>query len=237
MSPCTRGTRSTPTRWLRCPPTRWSCATGAGILLPDLPGIDLPHVHSGPALRELLAGHAEPEGPVWQRVGALVLSGLGQALAQPAAVRTASRAWLPFRHRVAIIGGDLVAIEFAEFLAARGRLVAVLESGDTLAPEVGPKRRTEQMDRLDRLGVTAHTRVVVQRIVPGGVVFTPDGGTLRRLVVDDVIVAGSAQPDLTLYHRLTDRLGSVDVHAIGDCTGLGLIRKATEDGARIACAL
>ena len=212
-------------------------ATGAGIVLPDLPGADLPHVHSGPALRELLAGHAGADRPVWQRVGARVLSGVGQTLAQPGAVRTASKAWLPFGHRVAIIGGDLVAIEFAEFLAARGRLVAVLEGGDTLAPEVGPKRRTEQMDRLDRLGVTAHTRVAVQRIVPGAVVFTPDGGTMRRLVVDDVIMAGSAQPDLALYHRLVDRLAFVDVHAIGDCTGLGLIRKATEDGARIACAL
>lgn len=216
-------------------------ATGAGIVLPDLPGADLPHVHRGPALRELLAGHAGSDGPVWQRVGARVLSGVGQALAQPAAVRTASKAWLPFGHRVAIIGGDLVAIEFAEFLAARGRLVAVLEAGDTLAPEVGLKRRTEQLDRLDRLGVTAHTRAAVQRIVPGGVVFTPDGGTMRRLVVNDVIMAGSAQSDLTLYHRLADRLAvgpvPVDVHAIGDCTGLGLIRKATEDGARIACAL
>jgi 2,4-dienoyl-CoA reductase (NADPH2) len=28
-----------------------------------------------------------------------------------------------------------------------------------------------------------------------------------------------------------------EVHAAGDCTGLGLIRKATEDGARAACAI
>ena len=42
---------------------------------------------------------------------------------------------------------------------------------------------------------------------PGAVVFTPDGGTMRRLVVDDVIMAGSAQPDLPLYHRLSDRSG------------------------------
>jgi 2,4-dienoyl-CoA reductase (NADPH2) len=27
------------------------------------------------------------------------------------------------------------------------------------------------------------------------------------------------------------------VHAAGDCSGLGLIRKATEDGARTACAI
>jgi 2,4-dienoyl-CoA reductase (NADPH2) len=212
-------------------------ATGANIVLPDLPGADHAHVHSGPGLRELLAGHAGSDGPVWQRVGARVLSGWGQALAQPAAVRTASKAWLPFGHRIAIIGGDLVAIQFAEFLAARSRLVTVLESGDMLAPEVGLKRRSEHLDRLDRLGVTVHTRVTVHRLVPGGVVFTPDGGIMRRLVVNDVIVAGSAQPDLTLYHRLVDRLPLADVQAIGDCTGLGLIRKAVEEGARIACTL
>jgi len=28
-----------------------------------------------------------------------------------------------------------------------------------------------------------------------------------------------------------------EVHAAGDCTGLGLIRKATEDGTRAACAI
>jgi 2,4-dienoyl-CoA reductase (NADPH2) len=27
------------------------------------------------------------------------------------------------------------------------------------------------------------------------------------------------------------------MHAVGDCTGLGLIRKATEEGARAACAI
>ena len=27
------------------------------------------------------------------------------------------------------------------------------------------------------------------------------------------------------------------VHAAGDCSGLGLIRKATEEGARAACAI
>jgi 2,4-dienoyl-CoA reductase (NADPH2) len=29
----------------------------------------------------------------------------------------------------------------------------------------------------------------------------------------------------------------IEVRAAGDCTGLGLIRKATEDGARAACAI
>ncbi len=55
--------------------------------------------------------------------------------------------------RVVIVGGGLAGIQLAEYLSARGRFVTVLEAGRTIAPEVGLKRRTEHMDRLDRLGV------------------------------------------------------------------------------------
>jgi 2,4-dienoyl-CoA reductase (NADPH2) len=44
-------------------------------------------------------------------------------------------------------------------------------------------------------------------------------------------------PDLGLYDDLVARLPGTPVTAIGDCTGLGLIRKATEDAARVAAAL
>ena len=128
-------------------------ATGASVVVPPHRRGPPPHVHSGPALRELLVGHAEPGQPGWQRLGAAVLSGWRQRLVQPAAVRLASRAWLPLGRRVVIVGGDLVAIELAEFLSTRGRFVTILESGRSIAPEVGLKRRTEHMDRLDRLAV------------------------------------------------------------------------------------
>ena len=153
----------------------------------------------------------------------------------PSAVRAAMQ--LPLGHRVVIVGADLVAIELAEFLAARGRLVAVLEPGKAIAPELGNKRKTEHMDRLDRLGVTVHARAAVERIVKGGVVFTPFGGTSRELAADSVVVAGTLESNTELYEKLVAALPEVPVHAAGDCTGLGLIRKATEDGARAACAI
>jgi 2,4-dienoyl-CoA reductase (NADPH2) len=136
-----------------------------------------------------------------------------------------------------VVGGDLAAVELAEFLAARGRTVAVLEPGDTIAPEVGWKRRTEHMHRLDRLGVTVHVEAPVERIVADGLVFTPAGGASRHLAADSVVLAGELQPDLALHDALVERLPGVEVTAIGDCTGLGLIRKATEDAARVAAAL
>jgi len=77
----------------------------------------------------------------------------------------------------------------------------------------------------------------VQRIVPDGVWFEPAGGTRRRLDADSVVLAGALEPDLGLHDALVARLPHVEVSAIGDCTGLGLIRKATEDAARVAAAL
>jgi 2,4-dienoyl-CoA reductase (NADPH2) len=212
-------------------------ATGGKVVVPDIPGAELAHVHTGPALRELLAGHAEPHQPAWQRLGARLLAGAGQRLVRPDTVRAATRAWMPLGRRVAIVGGDLVALELAEFLASRGRFVTVLEEGETIAPELGNKRKTEHMDRLDRLGVTVHVRAKVHRITAGGLVLEPCGGGARELGVDSVVLAGCLQPDTSLRDALVAGMPDLEVHAAGDCTGLGLIRKATEDGARAGCAL
>ena len=155
----------------------------------------------------------------------------------PAAVRAASLGRLPEGRRVAIVGADLVALELAEFLAARGRLVSVLESGETIAPEVGNKRKTEHMDRLDRLGVAVHVRAQIERIVPDGVMFIPSGGSSRHLPAHSVVITGTLEANTEVYEKLVAALPDISVRAAGDCTGLGLIRKATEDGARAGCAI
>ena len=215
-------------------------ATGGHVAVPAVPGADLPHVHTGPGLRELLGDfnfRAELGTPAWQRLGASLLGGWRQRLVRPAALRVATRAWMALGRRVAIIGGDLVAIELAEFLASRGHLVSILEAGQDIAPEVGNKRKTEHMDRLDRLGVTVHVRAGVEHITTDAVVFTPAGGTARELAADSVLIAGTVEPDTDLFDTLVATMPDAEVHAAGDCSGLGLIRKATEDGARVACAI
>ena len=212
-------------------------ATGGRVVLPELAGRALSHVHEGPALREALAGRAEPDAPTWQRATARLTAGRRQRFVRPSLVRAATRAWLPLGRRVAIVGGDLVAVELAEHLAARGRFVSVLEGGTLIAPEVGWKRRTEHMDRLDRLGVTVHVLADVQRIEPEGVRFRPAGGEPRLLAADDVVRAGTRGGDRPRHDALGAARPAVPVHAVGDCTGLGLIRKATEEGARAACTI
>lgn len=197
-------------------------ATGGRVVTPEIPGADLAHVTTGPALRGL---------------GSRVLSGWRSTLLRPNTVRSATRVWMPLGRRVAIVGGDLVALELAEFLAARGRLVTVLEAGKTIAPEIGDKRKTEHMDRLDRLGVMVHVRAPVERITQQNLIFHAYNGDTRALQVDNVVLAGTLEADTSLFDELTVALPDVKVSAAGDCTGLGLIRKATEDGARAACAI
>ncbi|OBF57868.1 NADH oxidase [Mycobacterium sp. 852002-50816_SCH5313054-b] len=203
---------------VRSAPDAVVVATGGRVAVPAIPGADLPHVRTGPGLRELFAG--------WR-----------ERLVRPAAFRLATRAWMPIGRRVTIVGGDLVALELAEFLASRGRQVSILEQGKDIAPEVGNKRKTEHMDRLDRLGVTVHVRAAIDRITARDVVFTPAGGAPRELPADSVVVAGTVQPDTSLFDSVVAAMPGAEVHAAGDCSGLGLIRKATEEGARAACAI
>jgi 2,4-dienoyl-CoA reductase (NADPH2) len=189
-------------------------ATGGRLATPKVEGGDLPHVMSGASLRAFLA----------RRLG---------RFAEPGWIRTLSRVWMPLGRRVAIVGGDLAAVELAEFLAERGREVSLFERGADIAPEVGHKRRAEHMDRLDRLGVLVSTGVEVERIAKGEVRLRRGLGEAVAVPADSVV--REVEPDTVLYAAIRDRVPAA--FAAGDCTGLGLIRKATEEGARAACAI
>jgi 2,4-dienoyl-CoA reductase (NADPH2) len=201
---------------VRLAPEAVVVATGGRVVVPKLPGDDLPHVVTGTALRARLTGR------------------LGR-LASPRRIRTLSRLWMPLGRRVAIVGADLAAVELAEFLARRGRAVSLLETGEAVAPEVGPKRRDEHARRLDRLGVTASTGVAIERITREGVWLGRVHGAPSLVAADSVILAGRLEPDARLVDGLRGRVP--ELHAVGDCTGLGLIAKAVHEAARVACSL
>jgi 2,4-dienoyl-CoA reductase-like NADH-dependent reductase (Old Yellow Enzyme family)/thioredoxin reductase len=136
--------------------------------------------------------------------------------------------------RVCVVGGSLPGVAVAGHLAAAGHLVSLLEPGQELAPEVGPKRRTEELDELDRLGVAVHVGTAIEGYTDTGVEFTPQGGRTRELRADTIVVTGWLEADLRLHDAIAARLPDIDVYAVGDCRGYGLVRQATEDAARAA---
>ena len=215
-------------------------ATGGHVEVPKIPGDDLPQVMTGRVLRELLTGSLSESSrtrvPPWMRAGSRLLgSAVVQRRMGPGLLRRATKAWMPFGRRVVIVGADLAAVELAEFLSHRGRRVTVLETAEDIAPEVGLKRRTEHMEALDRARVPLNTGVVIDRIERAGVVLSLPSGGESLVRADTVILAGEVRADTALFDALKDRV--LELHAVGDCTGLGLIQKAALEGARVGAAL
>lgn len=233
------GAAATPERVARERPDAVIVATGARLQTPAIPGADGPGVLTGALLRQLFAGALdEAEGrrlSPWQRAAVERVVPVLQPLLTPARLRLLSHWWLPIGREVCIIGADLAAVELAEFLAARGRRVHLFEEGVRIAPEVGKKRRHEHMDRLDRLDVTVNTAVQVVAIEAGAVLIRAGSGRARRVPAATVVVAGQALPDERLADEL-ERCGQ-RVFRVGDCTGPGLIAKATRTAAEAVCAL
>jgi 2,4-dienoyl-CoA reductase (NADPH2) len=210
-------------------------ATGARLDVADIAGIDLPHVLTGALLRKLVNGESLEDAaaiPDWVKFGVKHLGSFIDRHTTPARVRTAADWWLPVGRRVAIVGGDLAAIELAEFLAKRGRDVCILSEHEQVAPEIGPKRRLEHERRLERLKVAINTCATVLRITPGGIEIQILAGKISIILADTVIVAGDPVADTTLYDTLS--AAGLSCHAVGDSTGLGLIVKATYEGAEVA---
>jgi 2,4-dienoyl-CoA reductase (NADPH2) len=210
-------------------------ATGGRLVTPKIAGHELTHVLSGELLMQMITGRlpagAENKLPTRLRWAVRLLGRHLQPFVRAARLRTLTRGWMPLGRQVAIVGCDLAAIELAEFLAERGRRVTVLGTGPEIAPEVGLKRRTEHMDHLDRLGVPVLQGVEVERIEPAVVVLREGA----RIAADSVILAGDVVADVALADALKGRVP--EVYPVGDCTGLGLVRKAVEQGARAARAL
>jgi 2,4-dienoyl-CoA reductase (NADPH2) len=190
-------------------------ATGGRVVVPEIPGHDRRHVKSGPQLRQLV------------RPAARWLS--------PLQLRAATRVFLPFGKRVVVVGADLAALELAELLALRGRRVTIVERGERLAPEVGLKRLTEHMDALDRLGVVVNTGVAYEEITANGIAIRPERGSRHEIAADTIVLAGELEADTAFFDAVKGEVP--EAHTVGDCTGLGLIRKATEEATRVAAAL
>ena len=209
-------------------------ATGAIRGMPEIPGGDLPHVFSGDDMRKMVMGESSDElkrkTGLFTRLATRVGAATG-ATANLALVRKATHAWMPIGDKVAIIGGELVGLELAEFLQERGRTVNVIEEAPRMGKGLTLVRRMRIMAELAEHGVGLHAGAGGIAIGKDAVTFTGADGSARSVEADTVIVAKGATGDLTLAEGL--EAAGFTVHAIGDATGVGYIEGAMR-GARNA---
>lgn len=232
------GTEVTPELVAREKPDVVVAAVGARRGALDVPGVDLPHVLDGDDIRAMVTG--EGHGTRGPKLGALAgtllkLGKLAGILDKPAWMRELSRVWLPMGRRVAMIGGGLVAIELAEFLAVRGRHVTILEEGKVFGAGLMLVRRWRNIADCKRLGVDMLAEATLLRIEPGSLVYRNAYGQERRIAADQVIITSGATENPEPVERL--RRAGVPVHAIGDCAGVAYIDGAIRQGFDLAMSL
>ncbi|WP_308014458.1 NAD(P)/FAD-dependent oxidoreductase [Nocardia coffeae] len=209
-------------------------ATGAVRGRPDVPGGDLPHVHTGDTLRALMTGSGDVSQvpPLLRTIAKLgKLSGITRS---PGAIRAVTRKFLPMGKNVVVIGGSLVGLELSEFLAERGRNVTLLEEGQQLGVPMAMPRRWTAVRHATEHGVTIHRHAVVERITEQHVEFRVADKTMTA-PADMVVVASKVSAQAPLAEALE---GAVpEVHVIGDAAEVDYIQGAIHSAWKVAAEL
>jgi NADPH-dependent 2,4-dienoyl-CoA reductase/sulfur reductase-like enzyme len=209
-------------------------ATGAVRGMPPIAGGDQDHVYSGDDMRRMMLGESSDDlkrkTGLFTRIATKVGAATG-ATANLALVRKATHAWMPLADSVAIIGGELVGLELAEFLSERGRTVHVIEEAPRLGRGLTLVRRMRLLSELGEHGVGLHAGASDIVIGRDSVTFTDAAGHRQSVPAGNVVVAKGAEGDLSLADAL--RAEGFAVHAIGDANGVGYIEGAMR-GARDA---
>ena len=212
-------------------------ATGAIREHMAVPGGDLPHVRSGDEMRGLITGETEARVSLAARA-VLAMGRMLRLTKNAAAMRSLSRRWMPVGQHVVIVGGGLVGLELAEFLADRGRKVTVLEPGPHFGLPMAMPRRWSAVAKATENGVTLVREAEVVEITRERVRYrigAVQDGHVSEALADNVIIACVVRSDTTLADQLSE--AGLLVHVVGDAANVGYIEGAMHSAHAVAIAL
>lgn len=132
--------------------------------------------------------------------------------------------------KVVIVGGGLVGVETAEFLADKGKEVIVVEMLNRIASDIEVISRMFLMQRLHQKGVKTLTGTTVKEIHWNGVMVQDDRKSYF-ISSDAVLIAVGSEPNDALLRSLKSR---IPLEAIGDCVKCRTILDAVHEGSLIA---
>lgn len=133
---------------------------------------------------------------------------------------------LPKGHYV-ILGGGTVGCETAEFLAAAGQKITIVEILKELAANMESIGRGVLLERLARNGIGMRTAAKIVRIENKNVVIETARGQ-ETMAVDGVVLAVGSRPDAMLFESL--KSAGHEVHLIGDARESRSIAEAISEG-------
>jgi len=136
---------------------------------------------------------------------------------------------------VLVVGGGMVGIEVAEFLAEKDKRVTVIEMLSDIARDMEPITRKLTLKRLQGLPIEILTDTTLETVDDGvAVVRGPDGE--RDLgPFDSVVVAVGTRSTNELAEPLLAR--GMAVHVVGDACELEQIIGAVSSAWEVACSI
>ncbi|WP_128895019.1 oxidoreductase [Longirhabdus pacifica] len=196
-------------------------ATGVVPRVPQIPGIDLPHVTMYSSVFE---GRAMVGEKVAIIGGGGIACDISHFLLQNESFSSQTGQYL--MHYGIVDNAAAVAYQHS------GRQITLLRRGDKFGEGLGKTTRWAVLSDLKREGVNMIGGIEYDRIVPEGIIVSKDGQQ-QLIEADTVIVAAGSTSDNRLQNKLE---GRIPVHVIGGAKKAGQLdaKRAIYEGAKIA---
>ena len=134
--------------------------------------------------------------------------------------------------KVAILGGNAIGTEVADFLAENGKDVTVIEMRDAIAADLDFVRQRLLLTSLNKYGVKRMTGSKCIGIEGNTVLVEKDGATMQLRDIDTVIIAAGVRAYNPLEEQVT-KLG-IPYYVIGDAQKPAKIINAIQQAAKVA---
>ncbi|MFP3154539.1 acetoacetate decarboxylase family protein [Lachnospiraceae bacterium ZAX-1] len=136
---------------------------------------------------------------------------------------------------VILVGAGMTGIETAEYLAALGNRVTIVEMLGAVAPDGYKTNVIDVKGRLDKYGVTWMLNHTLKEIkLDGVVVETTDSKEQKTIAAQAVVLSLGLKPKSGLAKAIGDTL---EVHVIGDASVVGRVGPAVRAGFETALGL
>lgn len=190
-------------------------AVGGTPFVPDIPGINLGNVVSGPDLHRQLKFYLRFFGPKF--------------------LRKLTKLWMPVGKKVVIIGGAIQGAELAEFLVKRGRNVTIVAGDEEISAGLPKRKQQRLVDWLGEKGATMITGATCNKITDKGLIITTKEGKKQTIEADTVVPALPFKPNTKLLDTLKGKVA--ETYLIGDSNDPRLIIDAIAEGWRVGKAI
>jgi len=149
----------------------------------------------------------------------------------PKSLEHLTKLWMPVGKRVVIMGGAVQGCQLAEFLAKRGKEVAIVDEADKLGEGLFGEDAGRLFPWLEKKGVTMLAGVKYERVTDEGLVLLTREGQKRTLAADSIMTALPLVPNVALFKAFENM--AKEVYQAGDCKQPGFMHDAISDGSYV----